>query len=79
MDHRQDQQGSKRSWLWASFVAGAACVWLLVQARHASELWAVCSKTRNIYTVDSDHPRAECVVVRGTTILGVGDYGTSTY
>lgn len=77
MDYRHGLD-FKRAWFWPSLVASAACVCLLSQARQASDVWAVCSKARNIYTVDDQRPRVNCVAVRGTMILGAGDYGAST-
>jgi len=44
--------------------------------RFVPESYAVCSKARNIYTVDRNNPRVECISVRGSRIVGVGSFGT---
>lgn len=37
----------------------------------------LCSKTKNIYTVDQNNPRVECISVRDSRIAGVGNFGAS--
>lgn len=39
--------------------------------------YVLCSKTKNIYTVDQNNPRAECISVRDSRIVRVGNFGTS--
>jgi hypothetical protein len=37
--------------------------------------YALCSRSRDIYTVDETQPRVECIAVRGSWILDAGDQG----
>jgi hypothetical protein len=61
----------------------SSIVWVLVAAlclatclRFVPESYVLCSKARNIYTVDQNNPRVECISVRGSRIVGVGNFGT---
>ncbi|KDR78373.1 hypothetical protein GALMADRAFT_1317785 [Galerina marginata CBS 339.88] len=63
---------STRRWL----VGLALSVFALVLLNAQSEFYTICSKSRNIYTVDSENPRVECISVRGSRIFEVGDYAS---
>lgn len=41
---------------------------------HSSD-YAVCSPNNKIYTVDTDHPNVQCIVVHDTLIADIGDIG----
>ncbi|KAF8643124.1 hypothetical protein AX16_009216 [Volvariella volvacea WC 439] len=34
----------------------------------------ICSQSNNIYTVDADNPRVQCISIRGNKILDIGSY-----
>ena len=48
---------------------------LTVCSKLVPESYFVCSKARNIYTVDQNIPRVECFSVRGSRIVGIGNFG----
>jgi hypothetical protein len=43
-----------------------------------NESYMLCSKTKNIYTVDEFRPRVECISVRGSRIVDSGNFGRFT-
>ncbi|KAG2125151.1 amidohydrolase family-domain-containing protein [Suillus clintonianus] len=70
-------QPQRRSWLTRSrFLAllvalGATVTWLKPET-HSLD-YAVCSANRKVYTVDSDLPNVQCIVVHDTLISDTGD------
>ncbi|KAG2039352.1 amidohydrolase family-domain-containing protein [Suillus americanus] len=71
----QNRSWWARSWLLALFVAlgatAATVAWLKPET-HSLD-YAVCSAKRTIYTVDSDLPNVQCIVVHDTLISDTGD------
>ncbi|KAF9562894.1 hypothetical protein CPC08DRAFT_706411 [Agrocybe pediades] len=59
-----------RPWL-LGIVCSLSAVLLLNQ--HAKS-YVICSKSREIYTVDPDYPRVECIQIRGSDIVAAGNY-----
>ena len=43
--------------------------------RQQVDVFAVCSDSRSIYTVDPSNPTARCITVHGSRIAGVGSIG----
>ncbi|PPQ66160.1 hypothetical protein CVT26_010883 [Gymnopilus dilepis] len=68
------------SWKWLTGIALSTI--LSLSFFNIPRSYVVCSKSGNIYTVDSSNPRAECLSVKNGRILAVGDYdsvvGTQT-
>ncbi|KAG2068318.1 hypothetical protein BDR04DRAFT_1232852 [Suillus decipiens] len=71
----QDRSWWARSWplalLFALGATGATVTWFKPET-HSLE-YAVCSANRTIYTVDSDLPNVQCIVIHDTLILDTGD------
>ncbi|KDR78376.1 hypothetical protein GALMADRAFT_266881 [Galerina marginata CBS 339.88] len=63
---------STRRWLVGLALSVLAILFLNAQ----SESYIICSKSRNIYTVDPANLRVECVSIRGSRVLQVGDYAS---
>ena len=55
--------------------------YLLIQGQHSGlpRAYALCSKEGDIYTVDPNTPRAECVVVHDSRIISVGTIGALSF
>ena len=61
-----------------SAILSVYCVAIVGGRRRAplSDAYALCSRSgANIYTVDPDYPRVQCMVVQGSYIVDVGAIG----
>jgi hypothetical protein len=47
------------------------------QLHTSPDRYTVCSKSKNIYTVDESNPRVECISVRGSRIVDTGSFRMS--
>lgn len=65
--------------IWSTLITRLLGVALLlaVSFKFVPESYVLCSQAKNIYTVDQNNPRVECISVRGTRIVGVGNFGPS--
>ncbi|KAJ3503012.1 hypothetical protein NLJ89_g8625 [Agrocybe chaxingu] len=59
-----------RRWIFSTFLSAVA-LWAL---KNRSSSYILCSQTKNIYTVDEFNPKVECISVKGSRIVDVGDY-----
>lgn len=61
-------------WLVATIALGVSALVLFNNSAWIGS-YTICSKSKNIYTVDPSNPRIECITVRGREISQVGNYG----
>ncbi|CAA7262098.1 unnamed protein product [Cyclocybe aegerita] len=59
-----------RRWISVTFLSAAA-LWIL---KNRNSSYILCSQTKNIYTVDDANPKVECIYVKGSHVVDVGDY-----
>ncbi|EGO20377.1 hypothetical protein SERLADRAFT_363652 [Serpula lacrymans var. lacrymans S7.9] len=64
--------------IWTLLAAFLALAVFFKIDRNPSNDYAVCSESNKIYTVDALQPRVQCVVVRDSRVLDVGDLGTTS-
>lgn len=62
-----------QGWIAATIALGISA--LVFFSNTGTGSYTVCSKAKNIYTVDPHNPRVQCITVRGTEIAEVGNYG----
>ena len=73
-----DKQTYNQARTWRNLVLWIPLVVTLVPAlvlRSLPNSYILCSKSKNIYTVNEDSPRVECISVRGSRIVDVGNLG----
>lgn len=59
---------------WFTYALYAGLIILLLNLLLPSE-YTLCSKSHNIYTVDPEKPRVQCIHVRGSVIMDTGSLG----
>jgi len=73
--HQQPRTGIVHVTRRLGWLLGIASGVVFLNQQYAKS-YIVCSKSREIYTVDPVQPRVECISVRGSNVVDVGDYGT---
>ena len=76
-----EKQTSNQPRTWRNLMLWIVLVALVLQriyefGRSLPNSYILCSKSKNIYTVNEDNPRVECISIRGSRIVDVGDLGT---
>ncbi|KAJ7287289.1 amidohydrolase family-domain-containing protein [Mycena rebaudengoi] len=70
----ETRQPSRLRWFLSSVVLVLLIARVTVHFSNSSESeYTLCSEANNIYTVDPARPRAQCLLVRGDRIAGVGN------
>lgn len=57
-----------------AFTSSVAAL-VLFNAINRADSYVICSEEKNIYTVDPSNPRVQCISIKGSRIVDVGDYG----
>ena len=72
-----------RFWSWKVLLAAIALSYIAFDYSSAPsnlpEAYALCSRGRKIYTVDSENTLVECILVNGTRVVDSGDLGMSPF